>query len=397
MRDLEVIKKLGYETPADYFRAVGYEDYGYMSPELSSSDEYPKYIEEEVKRCAREIQLHQTHNTATFCFMTDLHYATSYNHKIRMKRTLNAYREIAKRVHIDKLVLGGDYTNEGCKEYKSECFRELRSLFNGLPYFPVNGNHDDGTIWDGGCIDAEKSTNHLTHTELYTIFYNHIKSLGAEFDNSESPLYYLVNDDITKTRYIFLDICDIPYVFNESGKLLYCGQDTFALSQNQIDWLTGEALKFNEEGWQAVIITHSVKLPNEEVKPITKNSTVLNDIISAYKNNKKLYKTANSGDFMVNVKADFTSGIKADIVGFFVGDYHYDDIQTDSDGIKYILTANAVMYHPAMWLRGDNPKAPKRFDGDKTEILFDVITVDRDKRKIFITRVGAGEDREVSY
>ena len=51
---------------------------------------------------------------------------------------MNAYREIAKRVFIDKLFLGGDYTNEGCKKYKTKCFNELRAEFEGLNYLPVH-------------------------------------------------------------------------------------------------------------------------------------------------------------------------------------------------------------------------------------------------------------------
>jgi len=91
----------------EYYLSCGYEDHGYVSPELSSSDEYPDYIKEEVWDSIRKVQSHQTTDTITFAFMTDLHLALSYNHKVRMKRTVNAYKEIAKRVHIDKLMLGG--------------------------------------------------------------------------------------------------------------------------------------------------------------------------------------------------------------------------------------------------------------------------------------------------
>lgn len=45
---------------------------------------------------------------------------------------------------------------------------------------------------------------------------------------------------------------------------------------------------------------------------------------------------------------------------------------------------------------GDKNKEPRR-DGDKTELLYDIVTIDKKKRRIFITRVGAGKDREISY
>ena len=38
-----------------------------------------------------------------------------------------------------------------------------------------------------------------------------------------------------------------------------------------------------------------------------------------------------------------------------------------------------------------------RRDGDETEILFDVLTVDKEKRMIYVVRVGSGENRVVKY
>ena len=39
----------------------------------------------------------------------------------------------------------------------------------------------------------------------------------------------------------------------------------------------------------------------------------------------------------------------------------------------------------------------KRTDSDKSEIIFDMITVNRTEKKIYIVRAGAGEDRVVEY
>ena len=49
------------------------------------------------------------------------------------------------------------------------------------------------------------------------------------------------------------------------------------------------------------------------------------------------------------------------------------------------MTANCVMYCT------DNPSCVQRRDGDKTEILFDIMTIDKKKRKIYITRVEQGK------
>ena len=83
----------------EFYAQLGYEDVGYKSFELSSADIYPEYIHKEVLDTVEKVQEHQTYNTVTFGFMTDLHYATNFNHRTRMKRNLNSYREIKKRTH----------------------------------------------------------------------------------------------------------------------------------------------------------------------------------------------------------------------------------------------------------------------------------------------------------
>ena len=328
-----------------YYKEIGYEDHGYVSPELSSSNTYPDYIKQEVTECIKEIQAHQNEDTITFAFMTDIHYALSYNHEVRMKRTVNAYKELAKRVHIDKLILGGDYTNEGCREHKSDCFRELRALLDGIDYYPVNGNHDDGTIWDSKYILNDISENHLAHTDLYNLFYNHIPYIGAKV-NSKDTLYYYVDDDVKKIRYICLDSNDEPYIY-ENGRLLYSGQSEFILSQKQVDWLVDDALKVKSDDWCVAIFTHSVALPNEKREVCLeafRRLRFLNGLIDAYKNADRYTYTSDEKHFENTVDVDFSEYPRAEVIGFFVGDYHTDLIDRSASGTPYILTGNAVMY-----------------------------------------------------
>lgn len=378
----------------DFYAELGYEDCGYMPPPLSTKDTYPDYIHEEVMDSVRKIRENQGKDTVTFAFMTDLHYyANNENHEIRMKRTLNAYKEIAKRAPVDRLILGGDYTNEGCKTYKSECFRELRGFFEGLTYYPVHGNHDDGSIWDKSYLRAEKSVNHLTHEELYGLFYDHLPDAGVCLGKENPSLYYYFNDSEHKVRYICLDSGDIPYVLDGNGKLLYDGQHHFAMSQRQIEWLVNEALFFEEEGWGVMFFQHSLALPDkkpEELGEIRKHMSVLNDIAECYHNGEDINQDYYDGHFKLHVKADFSQCIRGEIIAFFVGDYHVDKVTRNRSGIPYILTANCVMYC-------GSPSSVGRKDGEISELLFDIVTVDRKRRKIYMTRVGAGNDREIEY
>ena len=64
------------------------------------------------------------------------------------------------------------------------------------------------------------------------------------------------------------------------------------------------------------------------------------------------------------------------------------------ESIPFVFTGNAVMYC-------DNVSTPgrylERYDGDKSELLFDIVAVSKKERTIHIIRIGAGEDRIVKY
>lgn len=372
-------------TPEEYLEK-GYVFHGYFPEELSSSDEYPDYIKEEVEDSVKKILSHQNTDTITFAFMADTHYAPTYNHHIRLTRTLNAYKEIAKRVTIDKLILGGDLGANGCKEFSTKAMLEFRSHFDGIEYYPVLGNHDDNSIWQA-CIASETSEHHFSHDELYSMMFNHLPKQGVEFDEMNRAPYYLYNDKYSKTRYIFTDSTDVPY-FIDNGNLRYRGQHTYVFSQAQIDWIINKALKFDEAGWSVVVVGHTFELPE---RPTTDGESYLEafrEILNAYKEKKSLKKSFYDGDFRLEVDADFTDNMSSDVTAVILGHHHDDFEVADDNGIVYISTGNATMYNNAKH---------QRHDDSKDEILFDVMTVDKRTRTIHITRVGYGEDRIVKY
>ncbi len=368
---------------ANNFLEVGYVNVGYFSPELSSTNEYPDYIQEAVSEAVAKIQKVQSKRSVTFGFMTDLHYSQTHNHDIRTKRLMNAYRGAKKRVGSDMLILGGDLTNDGRLEYKVNNYRELRALIGDDAYFPANGNHDDNSIWDQ-VIKAETSTNHLSNEELYKIFYNHLPKTGAKFDEKNPGLYYYYDDSTLKVRYIFLDTGDIPYKIDEKGKLVYTKQHTFAISQNQADWFINEALAVPDEEYDIVVVAHAFAYDDDSG---SKNLKLINDILDAYKSGKEIDSKYCDGDFLVDVRTDFKSKKRGNIIACFAGHHHKDFVKYTDLGIPLIFIDCTIMYN----------YETKRADGDKSEILFDMVTIDRDDKKIHLIRIGAGSDRIVEY
>lgn len=365
---------------------------GYIEPEITSDNTYPEYIAEEVKATVEAVQEKQGFNTASFGFVTDVHYATEFKftHLIRLRRTLNAYKRIAEEAHTDFLVTGGDMVTNGTKEYVSRCFRALRHELAGIKYMPVNGNHDDNCIWDRACVVEDKAVNHLMPEERYTLFFNHVPQNGGVFNRESRGLYYYADNKDVKVRYIFLDTGDVPYTYDEKGSLVYFPHNFYGYSAEQLNWLINDALRFDEDGWAVMLFQHVPPvIMTADTRENLSRISVLHEILKCRNTNTDLHLKCGEGDFYRELDADFSGYAECDIVGVMCGHIHCDD-EKKIDGIQYISTANSVMY-----VKESNPLS--RFDGTKNELLFDIATIDRDKRTLSLTRVGAGEDRSFKY
>lgn len=382
---------MGIRTKELYI-ANGMDYDGYLEPEITSDEIYPDYIAAEVSDTVEQLQSIQGYNTATFGFITDMHYAAKfkYTHLIRLRRTLNAYKKISETAQSDFLVMGGDHITNGSKSYVSDCFRALRSELSGIRYMPVNGNHDDNCIWDPVCIKEQRAINHLLPEERYTLFYNHAPQNGAVFNRQNRGLYYYADNKDMRVRYIFLDTGDVPYKYDENGALVYFTHNFYAFSQAQLDWLVNEALSFEEDGWTVMVFQHVPPMNMSfETREDLSRISVIHDILKSRNNGTDLHINCGTGDFCIKLNAEFSKYKSCDIAAVMCGHIHCDD-EKKIDGIQYISTANSVMY-----VREKNPL--NRFDGTKNELLFDMATINKKERTLSLIRVGAGADRKFSY
>ena len=377
--------------PVEEYKKTGFDFGGYLEPEVTSDSEYPDYLQQEAKDTINKLLSLENGHTVSIGFMTDLHYAVNFKiqHQIRLRRLLNTYKDISENAKCSFLAIGGDVATNGSKQYVSECMTSLRNEFKakGIKFFPVTGNHDTNDIWDNVCVYERPAINHLLPKERYSLFFDHIENEGAVI-GSRDRLYYYVDNQKVKLRYIFLNCCDVPFEFKENGALKYAAQDDYFYSKEQLDWLTNEALSFSEDGWTVVIIQH-VPIMIDFVRNENLNRVfVLHEILKARKDNAKCHYENNDKELLTEVFADLSQYKKCYIAGMFFGHIHKDRMYL-KDGIHYTSTANSVMYK--------SDKTIERNDGDKTELLMDIITVDTKNRTVNLTRVGSGEDRSYNY
>ena len=145
-------------------------------------------------------------------------------------------------------------------------------------------------------------------------------------------------------------------------------------------------------GYDIIINTHSVLRPTitdaeEKAKNQNVRLEILNLILDARKNGEKLSGTFYEDDAQVTVDVDFAGNNRGEVIAVMIGHFHRDYLMTSASKIPYIATANLFLAECH----------EEREIGNEKELLFDVVTVDRKQRKITVTRIGSGEDREAIY
>ena len=384
-----------------YWEKWGKVENSYTTIPLSSKDPYPPYLQKEAEQTVSDILSIDGAALAHMAFMTDIHYTPCENDHIRLERTLNTYRDIARKIPLDGMALGGDRIFEACKEIRTKGLQEYRSHFRDIPYFPVNGNHDPGGQWDNYVIQSTNSANCYTKQDLYNEFYNHLPNQNVVFnpDDPNNQLYYYKDDPARKLRCIFLDSSDIPQTEDENGKMIYNPIGYLAFSQKQIDWVANHALNMPGDDWTVLVFVHHVIDPEQAADyemTIQKNrhTQVMVKLLDAYNTGENMDETLyiEHSDFMLRLKYDFSKYHRAAIAGVIMGHTHSDYAKYSLTGIPYIHTASAYADDIT-----ERTIAPDRYDGTKEEILYDIITVCNENKTLHLTRVGAGDNRVFKY
>lgn len=345
--------------------------------------EVPSYLKSMTDLKISIIKDLQRENTFSFIFYKDSH--------IDDKSTLADIKTIN---YIDKHIdlqfaacCGDNLDNAETKELHLATATKLMKSISVDNFFTVKGNHDDNSILSEG-IDNIKYT--MLPSEQYEIMFKRLEGTVNFDDSNKNGLYYYYDCHKYKIRAIFLNSIDIPYIADETRPTAwkYSGQSTYAYSNTQLNWLAHTALNLPSKEWKVIFFTH-VNPFNEGMigaDNLAYNSSVLLDIIDAFNNGTCYSSIPTSGDFAQQVSVDFSSDYIGQVIAFFYGHTHSEQV-LERKGIKYISTWNDCPRKSA-----SNPNAPARTVGTTSEICLNVVTVNMEQNKIFMTKFGAGDD-----
>lgn len=333
---------------------------------------YDDYLEERIQTI-RNINNSMSMDCDGFIFVTDQHFPlnTGFSTKIAHK--------IATETNNRMYICGGDVITEALKRQDALNFlhnyvSEVVTLFGADNFRYILGNHDFNKM----AISDESIF--LEKNNVYNIC---MKPFESHVTNSERDFYYYWDNEIQKIRYIVLNFYDYVRL-----------KDNYRFIE-QFPWLN-DVLMATPDGYSIGILIHGMHENYEPVYDDTGNEIgkkpililhgqYLMDICDAV-NNKTTYSCVNDEDASIVYNFDFRNK-DLQIMFMLTGHAHVDYEEYTSTGIPVIVT-KCDKYSPRM------------SDGATNTIkehVVEVVNIDKQKRKIYLTRIGSGYDREIDF
>lgn len=277
-------------------------------------------------------------NGDSFVFVTDVHVPNNQLHSPAL------IKRIIDKTPIRKVICGGDIltSHSGVNKAMWVIDTWMNRLGDVNPV-TIRGNHD--TNYQGS----------VTVTDA--MFYADVAKYAENSCNTTGKLYYYCDNPSAKIRYIFLDTGDAS---------------TITINTTQLNWMK-DSITSLDTGWMALIVTHLFFEPSQSEQNLSLSTT---------------------GTAIKNAIDDIYSTAGSKLIGVLCGHCHRDFSMTMDNGWKAIsTTCDAGGAQATLWDL-DNPT---RTPGTTLEQAFDIVTIDTTNRRIYMTRVGAGADREYTY
>lgn len=328
-----------------------YNKYELMS-RISEDTVLPWYWQKNMETRIARIQeldgIIGTHGVS-FVFITDIHWQNNF------KKAPMLIRHIFDNTTVSIAVCGGDIlTKNDSVTAAMAVINEWGKKTNALGMVNVFGNHDNNS--NGG--NAESLW--IDYDRWYGAL---LRPIEARAIWSDDKKYFYIDNIAQKVRMIFLN----------TGYDQGSGLDT-----TQAAWMQ-QLLYTLESGWKALVFMHLFFAPATISSGVTELSILSSGTLAKH---------------IVDGQYDNMVAHNAEFIGIITGHVHRDYSIVSAKGYPIIgTTCDANGLQASLY----DPVNTVRTAGTITEQAFDVYHIDTANRKIYITRIGAGSDREFTY
>lgn len=382
--DCNVRFVLGWMSPANFYTGEGYENIIPNNNVISNilckfrliepGKELPYYISHAIDNVQHDIL--SKANMFTFTFIADPH--EYYYHEDAAVYCANKTSRM--------LLNCGDllsWPETGVEPAIKTLSRHVNSLLKcKVPVLMSRGNHEMSKTYD--------SEGNVYNRDIW---YNQAQ-LPFRRDNfvynvnDRNGGYFYVDDELYKVRVICLN--------------MHIDVAGHSITDKQRRWLSTIALDLSSKGndesnWAVIAFGHCQILDNIDTTETTatREERWIADMFKAAYNKTAPEFINPEWDDMYDVwcnliptiNVDF-SNIQYQFIGYIHGHCHYDNVSTEKDFV-HITTTCA---HPL-----ENEDYYRRDFDTPNEYAFDIVSIDKENRKLYLKRIGVGSNREISY
>lgn len=340
---------------------------------------YDTYIENKINGI-NALEDSVSVNSDSFIFITDYHYTkNAQNSPILIHK-------IVEETGISKLFFGGD---AGVSAPLASMYRAARNngkiyqkLWESAPqFYGMLGNHEWNDYQDA-THEASQQPEVYSRSGVVNFYLNKEEQIvnGMSVEGN-----YYVDNARAKIRYFVLQGTGQAKISNDTAK-----------------WL-GDKLGEVPSGWYVVVFNHYAYTGGTTgTSSMTGrgNLSVLRiaQLLGALKNHSTvtINQYSNTGETTGTFSFDYTN-MSATPIGIISGHTHWDASLTTSQSTYGILTVATTCDAFGYAQNAETHASEPRQVGTIYEQAFDVVQIDIDARKLYMTRIGGGADREFTF
>jgi len=389
------------EAPAGTVHLIGI----FGGTEIDREEDLPGYWIEHTEERIEEITKLQKgigQNRFSYAVVTDTHIDGQ-----RGLYTGHLAKKIADACEVGFVLSLGDVVSRGTIPDKETCNAQFNAFWGLMEpirdrLLNTQGNHD-GYFHNG-------QANYYPFDEALVNVYKGMR-VKHPMCWSEGGAGYAVDDNASCTRFIMLNTCARPEGSDETSYM-----STFCYTQEQYELVYWCLLTIPNERWRVVIASHVPPVwvvdrfgdgvAETDIRDQFRDAKQMVELLNAYASRSKV--TISYGDVAdiryARLEADFTEA-QGTLVAYHGGHYHVDKVFFAGETVNddQVLRFPVILHRCDAFSENQGTDSPtevaleaERVAGTATEHSFDIVTVDMDNGTIYCTKIGAGEDREIS-
>src|SRR5699024_8976666 len=259
------------------------------------------------------------------------------------------------------------------------------------PTLNLVGNHDKDNFLTG---DRDISEIH-SDSDLYSKMFQPFENKFSGIHGVANKCYYYADFSDAKIRFIGLDCYNLPQDTDGQGNGKYNNASGNYYSQDQIDWLE-TTLQNTPNDYAVVFLNHGTIIEGHDFYSYEQGWDFIPSVIDAWKNGSTYTHDYSNSTYPVldtHKDFDFTTRGSGEFICLLAGHVHtFNHLQNDLFNDQNVIMAACTKTSSSGGQIAAKNIGQIRGNSDELRNSFNVISIDREHKNIYLTVYGAYKD-----